>query len=348
MAKRKKQDPFSKEVIKAKRTFPTGKTIGIIVLILIQITALTIALIFDPQPQDKIDLYELTVTPREDGTLDIDYSFTWTALDEDEELTWIDIGMPNENFGFYRSSFSSTIDSYEKVVDGNYVSARLYLDRPYEGGETLSFSFRIHQTNMLCKNDDGYFYELVPGWFNSTPVESYRFVWKSDLAPEDANADTDGDGYYIWEGSMDCGDYVPMRVQYDSGAFVGASTVSYREFNGDVNNELRGDKIGAVIMAIVLCIFIIIIQIYMVDSIVSYHRGRGFLTGYGHHIHIYGRTNPKYRDEADKHAASSGTRSGGGCACACACACAGGGRAGCSQKDTVSFAKRKAKKQKSN
>ena len=59
---------------------------------------------------------------------------------------------------------------------------------------------------------------------------------------------------------------------------------------------------------------------------------------HGYYIHTYGRSNPHYIRARDRynatHSRSSGGRSGGGCACACACACAGGGRAGCSQKDT--------------
>ena len=77
-------------------------------------------------------------------------------------------------------------------------------------------------------------------------------------------------------------------------------------------------------------------EMYLVDSFVSYNRGRGFLRGYGHHVHVYGYHNPRYISARNRHNASSGGRggfSGGGCACACACACAGGGRAGCSQKD---------------
>jgi len=82
---------------------------------------------------------------------------------------------------------------------------------------------------------------------------------------------------------------------------------------------------------------LIIAEVYIVDSYVSYGRGRGFLTGHGYYVHTYGRSNPYYIRQRDKyiatHRSNSGGRSG-GCACACACACAGGGRAGCSQKDT--------------
>ena len=87
-----------------------------------------------------------------------------------------------------------------------------------------------------------------------------------------------------------------------------------------------------------LLIAVVASVLYVVDCFVSYRRGRGFLRGYGHRIHTYGRVNPHYRRAANAHAASNSGRGYGGgsrgCACACACACAGGGRAGCSRKDT--------------
>ena len=89
-----------------------------------------------------------------------------------------------------------------------------------------------------------------------------------------------------------------------------------------------------------MCIFfmglILLGEIMIIDGFVSYGRGRGFVRGYGYHVHTYGRVNPHYTSARDAHNSGSrgGARGGGGCACACACACAGGGRAGCSQKDT--------------
>ncbi len=341
MANKHRPDPYSEEVIKEKRTFPAAKSVGIALCLALQILALIVALTYTPKPQDRIEEYELIATPRSDGAVDLEYRFVWTPLDTSEDLTWIDIGMANQSFTFYENSFSSNIESYEKYIDGDYVSARLYLDRPYRSGETLTFSFRVRQRQLLCLDDKGYFYEFVPGWFNATPVEHYRFLWKSSPEIVSASTDTQQDGYYIWEGSMPCGTFVNLQLHYENDSFLGASTVKYEHFyEGDVFDELENDKIGAIVFASVLCVILLILQIYMVDSVVSYHRGRGFLTGYGHHVHIYGRTNPKYEKEKEKHS-SRGGRSGGGCACACACACAGGGRAGCSQKDTHPFPRRK-------
>ncbi len=339
-----KRDPYSKETVKARRKFPTGKTIALIMLVVIQALSITLALVYTPKPQDRILNYEITAEPLTDGSIDIDYKLVWKALDTSEELTWVDIGMANDSFDFYEGSFSSNIDEYEKYTDGDYVSARLYLDRPYEGGETLTLSFSVNQRDMLCKNENGYFYEFVPGWFNAAPIDGYTFIWNSAQTPTSTNGTILEDGRLKWEGSMDCGDYVKMSVQYGADSFHGVNTVKYREFDDSgAYNELDDDKTGAVILAVFICLIILIAEVYMIDGVVSYHRGRGFLTGYGYHIHTYGYVNPRYRREQQRQEALTGhggrghSHGGGGCACACACACAGGGRAGCSQKDTAAF-----------
>ena len=346
MRKREKTyDPFSEETVKKERRFPVWRLVLIFIFLIIQVLAIAFSVRYKPTPQDRIESYQIIAEPKSNGSVDIEYRFVWTALDTSEELTWIDIGVPNKYFTFIEHSDS--ISYCENNSDGSYSSVRLYLDRPYIGGETLTFSFKINQRELLCKDDDGYFYEFVPGWFNSTPVENYSFIWKSRPTPVSVNTESYQSGNPIWYGSMPCGSYVKMVIRYDADAFSGASTVNYEPFyDGGVSNELKTQKYLAVGLAVVLCVFLLGVQIYYIDSFVSYGRGRGFLRGYGYHIHTYGRTNPLYLSAWNKHHpkdSGGGRHHGGGCACACACACAGGGRAGCSQKDTTAFPIRKNK-----
>lgn len=328
---------YEEKYIKANRTFPVGNTIWLVVLVIVQIIAIVFAVVYEPKPQDRIHSYCISVEPREDGSLDIEYAFAWEALDETEPLTWIDIGMANANFTVYPDSVSSNVSSYRKEVEGDYVALRLDLDRAYVGGDMLLLTFKINQKSMLCRDGSGYFYEFIPGWFNATPVDSYEFRWKTGGSLEAENAITEGD-YYIWNGSFECGGYEKMFVRYSPDVFTGCNIVDYQPFNDDgAYNELAESKVGVVVIVCILILLLVVAEVYIVDSYVSYHRGRGFITGYGYHVHTYGRSNPWYIKERDKRAAkSSGSRyrGGGGCACACACACAGGGRAGCSQKDT--------------
>ena len=346
MASKKKNfvDKFSDEYIRKHRKFPTLNAILFVLLMMLQISLLVGAFLYDPQPQDVIKEYEITVEPRENGTLDITYRFVWQAMDTSEELTWIEIGLPNQFFTINSNSLSDTIAYADPYVEEDYVAVRLDLKRAYRGGETLEFSFRINQQNMLCQDDEGYFYELIPGWFNGTPVEHYTFRWKTSDGLLSANTDAERFGYRVWEGKMDCGTYVPMQVRYSADAFENARTMEYQPFDAEgVTNDLRDSKIGMIVVAVIVVLLLVIAEVYLADSFVSYDRGRGFLTGYGHRIHLYGRVNPHYSDEKRRHAGSGGSFRGGGCACACACACAGGGRAGCSQKDGFSVSKKMLK-----
>ena len=318
---------YEDKYIKSNRTFPTGNTVLLVILLAVQIGLVILGIRYQPKPQDVIHEYYVDVRPLSDGSLDIEYRFVWEALDTSEELTWVEIGMANENYTVYRDSVSANIQSYTQEHDEDYVYLRLDFKQAYQGGDTLTFSFKVNQRDMLCQNEQGYFYEFVPCWFNAIQVARYEFTWHMEGARDQ-----------VRQGSLDYGEYCMMTVQYDHDAFAGCKTVKYQPFyEGDAYNELQEDK--AVVLA--LCCFgalgLIIAEVYIVDSYVSYGRGRGFLTGHGYHVHTYGRSNPYYIRARDKYNAAHSGRAGGrsgGCACACACACAGGGRAGCSQKDT--------------
>lgn len=319
---------MSKKNRKPTPTFPVGNTFFLVFLLMVQGLLLFFGFNNQPKPQDLIRDYRVTVEPRENGSLDITYSFVWEPLDLNEELTWVEIGMANENFFIYPDSVSDTIADWNAYTDDGYCSLQLDFTRPYLGGDVVEFSFKINQKDMLCRDEEGYFYEFVPGWFNSIQVQHYEFIWKND-----------GGEDLVHTGSLDYGGYDLFFVRYDGEAFAGCETVDYWPFShNDAFNGLEADRQGTIFMFCILAGLLIIPEVYIIDSYVSYHRGRGFLTGYGHHVHMHGRSNPRYISARDRHLAStsSSSRGGrsGGCACACACACAGGGRAGCSQKDT--------------
>lgn len=328
---------FDDAYTRTHRTFPKGMVALLILVLIVQVGVILLACSYDPKPQDVIREYDVTVTALEDGSLDIAYRFVWEALDTSEELTWIEIGMANPNYTVYPESVSSTIRQYTQEDYDGEVYLVLDLDRAYTGGEVLEFSFAVNQRDMLCQNSDGYFYEFVPGWFNATPVEQYTFRWANDGRIRILEGADLKDGWFTLSGSLKCGEYVAMSARYGQDSFAGCDTVMHWPFDGYACDELQEGKIALIVVACLVAAALIFVQVYIVDSFVSYHRGRGFLTGHGYHVHTYGRSNPHYIRARDKynatHARSHG-RGGGGCACACACACAGGGRAGCSQKDT--------------
>ncbi len=340
MKTKKEKYDYSAQTIKNRRKFPAINTIIIAICIVAQLILIYKAITVKAIPRDIIEKYSVTVEPLENGSLDVEYSFLWKAVDTSEELTWVEIGMPNAMFSVYEESLSGNIGEYTEIYDEGYTAVRLDFQRGYKGGENLKFSFKVNQEYMLCQNSESYFYEFVPGWFNSTPVESYEFKWKKTDSCLEADSAKLKNGYYTWTGKLDCGEYEIMQVSYAFSAFSEANVVEYEPFvtNG-AYNALGEDVIAKRVMFGFFALLILALEIYLLDSHVSYRRGRGFLMGYGHPVHTYGYRNPRYIRAYNAHSASmnrgsSGGFRGGGCACACACACAGGGRAGCSQKDT--------------
>lgn len=324
---------LAEKLIRPKRKFPVKNTILLIFIVAIQVGLILLSVCYPATPKDVIHQYNVTVEPLVDGSLDIEYHLIWEALDETEELTWVEIGMANKNFSVYSDSVTSNIKDYSKYTDGGYVSLRLDFEKAYLAGDVIDFSFKVNQKNMLCKNEKGYFYEFVPGWFNSIKVEQYKFVWLMNGADD-----------IVQQGSLNYGEYKKMNVQYGMNDFAGCKTVEYFPFdNRGAFNELEEDKIAITIVCCLFAGLLVIAEVNIVDSYVSYVLGRGFLSGYGYHVHVYGRRNPHYILAKNVHNSNrtkrAGGRSGGGCACACACACAGGGRAGCSQKDTYGTSK---------
>ncbi len=338
MSKKKKKYNFSREYVLKSRTFPVGNTILLAVLLLAQIALIAVMISYSPTPKDIIKDYTVTVEPHEDGTLDIAYDLVWEVVDASEPLSWVSIGMANEHYTVYPDTVSEFVTKKKHIVNDGYTALELHFNNYYYTG-TINLSFKVHQEEMLCRDINGYFYEFVPCWFNEIPVEHYTFRWKSQDGA--FTAQSCADGYYIWEGSLECGDYQMMTVRYEEDTFTDAQTVAYIPFDDSgAFNGLREDKIT---LSILLCLpiaLLAVLEVIIVDSYVSYGRGRGFLSGYGHPIHTYGRANPRYHAAAYTNSTThhhGGFSGGGGCACACACACAGGGRAGCSQKDTVHF-----------
>lgn len=318
---------YDEAYTKSHRTFPVIYTIVLPILLIVQVVLVIVAISYKPKPQDLIRQYDVTVQPLDDGSLDIGYHFLWEPLDEIEELTWVEIGMANEDYSVYPDSLSSNIKTYERSQDEEHITLELHFSKAYTAGDLVEFSFQINQRSMLCQDKNGYFYEFIPGWFNRIRVENYKLTWLMD-----------GSKDYVYRGSLDYGEYRKTTIRYGQQDFAGCQTVKYVPFEGDgAYNELTEDKIATVTLCILVAALLIIPEVYIVDCYVSYGRGRGFISGYGYHVHIYGRANPYYIRESEKYSASHGRLHGGrsgGCACACACACAGGGRAGCSQKDT--------------
>lgn len=293
-------------------------TIIRLVLFLAVLVAGGLSLLFyvtrSPKSLDKLQRYEVAVSPLEDGSLRIKYTFHWEVLDSTSEvpLSWVKVGMANYDF---------TVEKYGgaiKHISGGtstspYVSASL--DRDYEKGEVAKFWFTVIQKRMLCRDPDSQnrlMYDFTPGWFNSMEVDSYLFTWEKADTIVEHNADRTETERLCWSGKLDKGEKVNIQIHYDKAAFPDAMTFTNKPTTATDDDDTRADA-GVVVMILMLTGF---------GGIMALGAGR---SGYGRGRHYHHH---------------SGFHGGHGCACACACAgcacacaCAGGGRAGCTTKD---------------
>ena len=210
-------DDYTPETIRRKRKLPKAQIYLMCILVVLELSAVAAMILFKPTPKDMIRQYDVTVEPCSDGTLNIHYDITWTALDEEEPLTWVEVGMPNPQYTLVESSVPNNSSNTDE--DGDRCTHCFYFDDAYSSGETVQFSFTINARDMLALSNEGYFYEFVPGWFNEIAVESYTFKWKLSDHVLSHNAPAIEAGYAVWKGSLSYGGYVPMQIRYDDSAF---------------------------------------------------------------------------------------------------------------------------------
>lgn len=287
-------------------------------------------------PLDRIDLYEITIDPNEDGTLNMHFNIKWTVLDSTSEgpLEWVKIGIPNKYVSNLRGE-SSCIKNIKYYSDsGSYI--RLDLDRKYKAGESLEMKFSYTQSRMYFLKGEHCFYDYKPGWFDEIYVNHAVVKWNK-TGVEYANQMSTSGNYYVWSAYLKPGETLSVDVKYAQSYF---KTL-------DPEMQYTDDYMTTEdIVAIVLFVSIIVIMVtVLIISVVSqqdpYMRERGFVgRGYYYHRRRYyhrGYYSSGKRIEKPVVVNSGGFGShggsGGSCACACACACAGGGRAGCSMKD---------------
>lgn len=266
---------------------------------------------------DEIENYTIYAEPDwEDGSVYLTYSISWKVLDSDTEgpLEWVKIGIPNSSVE-EMEGLSSNIDKISYYQDGgNYV--RIDFERKYYEGETVDFSFRIHQHRLYRAENGERIYSFTPGWFDDIYVDELNVYWAQENAEPLSYGYTEENGYYKFETSLEKGQKSTFQIKYDAGLFA-------KEDDKEIDHPV---SIG---VKITMAVFLLGIP------------------GLALAVLILPRKNKKQTDYYKKHSgfgnmvldhtSSGGNRhghsGGGGCACACACACAGGGRAGCSKKD---------------
>lgn len=324
---------------------------------------------------DYIRNYVVTVDLREDGSADITYDIDWQVIggSKTDYLSWVKIGLANAHVDEL-TPLTDTIAEIEYLNDGGSYAQVVFTRRYYapaiaaeNGGQSeVSFAFRVHQSHLFTRNDDGTAnFVFTPGWFDDLSVGNLQIRWRNGEGFTADNTGVDGD-YLVWDfGPLAHGQAATARVTVpvtEASAYAPDAAMTEQDY-APGGSGLDG-LLANVIFVVVLLFILVIVLILAGSRAPRWGGGLGGLDPldwwwYTDGVHIirsargappppgYHRTEPP-RDfqpgGGTSRGGGVGRRDSGGdhhssCACACAsscacaCACAGGGRAGCSVKD---------------
>lgn len=291
---------------------------------------------------DRINEYIIQVDPNyDDGSLDIKIDVKWTVLDSKSEgpLEWVKIGVPN----YHVDNLKTLTNNIKKISyysdDGAYI--RLDLDRKYNQGETVDFSFSFNQSYMYHVDGNYLVYDYNPGYFDDILVDKCVLKWNknnildNNTSVTNVKASTEGD-YLVYESALSYGEYIKVNYTYERNHF------NYIDESKSYTDKYENVNVGLVIF-VIACIVAFIVIVFLIERLSRdpYETDRGFYmpSNWLYYWNYNNRRYTPYKGVSSKGKpinppkTVSGGFSGGHSSCACACACAGGGRAGCSFKD---------------
>lgn len=319
------------------------------------------ALADDP---DVIGQYSVHVTPRDDGTLTMDYRFSGYCATTDfpSDKAYLQVGVPNRNYVLTDWGPKSAPNSQTRIwvtstelIQAAESQVQLNFNRQPVAGDCWDLNFTVVQSRMAYgQGTDEVGFQFTPGWFDFAKINKLTIAWDLPGDPSLVHkldpAPTKSPTQAVWtETNLAPNDKFTVTLTYAKSAFPNltapvASPPSPPSSSGSQDNSTFLCVI--VILIIVLVLVVRTLRFWGSDGGYGGGLGRGYSGGFGGGFL-----------GSDGGVGRSSSRSGGGgggfagrgssCACAscaCACACAGGGRAGCTRKGfDISFMMRKRK-----
>lgn len=243
---------------------------------------------------DEIISYTTTLSPRDDGTLDIKYNIQWKVLDSTTEgpLEWVKIGIPNQH-----------VDNIKKISDninkikysssgGNYVIID-FKDK-YEAGETVTFEFSIHQSYMYTINNSTgkVSYTFTPGWFEDIEVKQATIKWESKDVTRHTGSES-GE-YIVWSRALGKNQKLTAKVEYSVSRFnldynkQAGNQKSTNSTNSTSNTSGTSMFSIVIIFVLLVIVFTAIIVLEVISPPYYRHGGYGYYDTYypyRHHHH---------------------------------------------------------------
>ncbi len=126
---------------------------------------------------DIIHEMVVTITPQDDGYLNLHYSLDYeAATDFPSDIQYLEVGVPNTDFTLLEYSPSSLIkEAYEKKQNGSFVHLG-FVELP-KAGDRFTLEFTVRQGSMYNKSGQGDMsFQFVPGWFDFAVIEVLQVI----------------------------------------------------------------------------------------------------------------------------------------------------------------------------
>ena len=96
--------------------------------------------------------YGVTLDPKPNGEVVIDYSQTWLVTGG--YIPWVTVGLANANYQII--GWGGAAKTVSNGNDGSWVGARVDLNKNYLPNEKFTYNFTIIQRNLISQRSNGY------------------------------------------------------------------------------------------------------------------------------------------------------------------------------------------------
>jgi len=152
-----------------------GNLIPFILLVLLLMAANCLA---DTGTYRIID-YSVTLDPKPNGEVVMDYSQTWLVTGG--YIPWVTVGLANANYQII--GWGGAAKTVSNGNDGSWIGARVDLNKNYMPNEKFTYNFTIVQRNLISQRSNGYSIVFTPGWYDRSTIDklSLKVISPIDL-----------------------------------------------------------------------------------------------------------------------------------------------------------------------
>lgn len=274
--------------------------------------------------------YSVTLDPKPNGDIVMDYSQTWLVTGG--YIPWVTVGLANANYQIV--NWGGAAKAVSNGNDGGWVGARVDLNKNYMPNEKFTYNFTIIQHNLIDQRSDGYGIVFTPGWYDRCSIDKLSLKVVSPIDLRNVTADPkpvaiEGRTLVFSKNNLAMGERYKISVKFPKSA---SFKVPAQSSKSSKSSQPGWDDIFIFLFFLVIFGFMFVLKHYSSRPNDGYY-------DYSGPVVSTGRTRRGMRSHKDHSSGGSGAFGGRAsscacvsCACACACAGGGGGGAGCAKK----------------